>query len=103
MFSRPNVVRYTTVILLIATFALIISPRGNAKENFASGCVVSNDKELIIQVQGLSVKNTAALRDAIEENPGVTFRGICYQNSVLMYVIDRDLQADNFFLDNAMA
>jgi hypothetical protein len=102
MSSKHAAVRYGAIIMFLAVFFIAVSPSGEASERFSSGSIVSNDKELIIQVQGLSVKNTAAVRKAIEDNSGVTFRGICYQNSVLMYVIDRDLQPDNSFVDDVM-
>jgi hypothetical protein len=64
---------------------------------------ISQDKELILQIQGLTIKNYAAVRKSIEDNPGVTFRDYCFTNNTIMYVIDRDIQVDNQFLNDALA
>lgn len=44
-----------------------------------------------------------AVRKAIEDNDGVTFRDYCYDNNTIMYVIDRDILPDNQFIDDAVA
>lgn len=63
---------------------------------------LSSLKELVIEIPGMNMKNENDVRTSIGKYDGVTFKGYCQSKNVLMYVIDRDVQPDNNFIDLAL-
>jgi hypothetical protein len=103
MFKNKILLRYALAVAVITACTIVWSPACEANVNTVSNSVVAQDKELLIQVQGLTVKNYSAVRKSIEDNDGVVFKDYCFGTNVLMYIIDRDLQRDNQFVDAALS
>lgn len=103
MLSKPMFIRLACLFVVFSGMALSFAYTSEAKRNSSSSIVLTQQKELILQIQGLTSKNYADVRKAIEDNPGVTFRDYCFTNNTIMYVIDRDVQTDNQFLIDALA
>lgn len=63
---------------------------------------VASFEELVIQIPLLTEKNHMTIAQSIVANPGVEFKGYCSEYSVLMFVVDRNVQPDNNFMDETM-
>lgn len=94
--------RFACAFAVLCALTIAFTFKGEAKVNSKSS-VAFAQKELILQIQGLTVKNYTDVRTAIETNPGVTFKDYCFSNNTIMYVIDSDLHSDYQFVDNALA
>lgn len=57
-----------------------------------------NYKELILQFDAVNEKNYMDIRNSIQAD-GVYFKGYCPALRILMYLVDRDVQPGNGFLD----
>jgi len=56
-------------------------------------------KELIIEIDEVNDKNFSTIRNSIEGAGGVFYKGYCSDLHVFMYLVNRDVQPDNSFLD----
>lgn len=103
MLSKPKFLYFACFFAVFCGAAIVLSIPSEAKINSSTSIALTQQKELILQIQGLTQKNYTGVRKAIEDNPGVTFRDYCFANNTIMYVIDRDIQTDNQFLIDALA
>lgn len=103
MFQKTSLLRLACAFALCSSLAFAFTFNSNATNNKKSHTMIVQQKELILEIVGLNTKNHAAVRKAIEDNDGVTFRDYCFSNNTIMYVIDRDVLMDNQFIDDALA
>ena len=59
-------------------------------------------EELIIEIPKINEKNQADIQAAIVNAGGITFAGYCEKNKMMLFYVDRDIQANNTFLDTVM-
>jgi hypothetical protein len=59
-------------------------------------------EELVIEMPGINSKNENDIRTSLDSVSGVYYNSFCEQKKIMMFYVDRDVQADNSFLDNVL-
>ena len=93
-----------TVGVLLAAVITGMSPVSNAhpqQKNYNAVISLSSQKEVIIQVPEMNEKSLPLVRQNIEAAGGMTFKGFCHQQNVLLYVMDTNIHDDYSFLNTA--
>lgn len=57
-------------------------------------------EEVIINIPGLTEKNYVVISQELEAMKGVQYRGYCRTFNIMMFVVDRTVQEDNFFIED---
>lgn len=101
--SKLSAKLFTVLTIVAATLTgYAFAPTGT---NSAASAVVSDNpvyEELIINIPALNQKNNMDVAQAIAAHKGVEFKGYCEKYQLLMFVVDRDQQPSNTFLEETM-
>lgn len=70
-----------------------------ASQSIGASLVAGQYKELILKVSELNEKNMSDVRNAVELQGGIIFKGYCQSMNVLMYLVNTTMHPDNTFLN----
>ncbi len=93
------------IVLLASSFSgsrNLVSGKKFAPK-FTSILLTSPMKEFIIEVNEVNDKNLSEVRNSLEGQGGISFKGYCPSMHILMYLVDRDMHPDDSFLNKLTA
>ena len=93
---------FLIVIFLGSAIMIGLSVRSYADMSSKKSDLVCNTPdyfELIIQIPDLNEKNAESVETLILNEGGIVFLGYCEKMQVLMFNVDRNMHADNSFIN----
>jgi hypothetical protein len=101
LFRSGLVVFCMTAFLGLNAFTTTSSQQyvHTASKSIGVSLVAGQYKEFVLKVNELNEKNMTEVRNAIELQGGIVFKGYCQSMNVLMYLVNTTMHPDNSFLN----